>query len=157
MRFKPADNSDRAKVRRVHALQLPISDGRIWFASSSGWDVEPALLQPEKFDGITPSNSHRKDDWCDALGMLWSEFGPRYQAELKTDDSPERKREEQEEWEREQRRAYHARMFGSSPVQPKPAEPPPTPQPVRQFLSGRGNFATTLPSAMRSILNDRKR
>jgi hypothetical protein len=155
MRFKLADNSERAKARRVHALQLPISDGRIWFASSSGWDVEPALLQLEKFDGITPSNSHRHDDWPDALGLLHSEFGVRYQAEIKQEnpeDAEKRKQEAEEEYAREQRRAYHDRMHGGAYTPPPKAEqPPPAPQqPAPRFPSGAGNF-NILPPGMRGI------
>ena len=148
LRFRPADNSDKAKARRVKKLELPLSDSRLWFVSSH-W-TEAALLQLEKFDGITASNSHRKDDFPDALGSLWEAFGPKHQEEVKKEDEEKRKAEQAEEETREARRQFHDRMFGGSYTQPKPVEPPPTPQaqqPARQFPRG-GNFAS-LPNVFR--------
>jgi hypothetical protein len=152
LRFNPPDNSEFAKSRRVHALQLPISDGRIWFASLSGWDIEPALEQLEKFDGITKSNSARHDDWPDALGILWSAFGPKYQAEIKQEtpeDEEKRKQEAEEEYAREQRRQFHSRMFAPQNL-PKPDAPPAAPAvPMSPREQALAQIMKILPSAMR--------
>ena len=148
LRFKPADNSDKAKARRVKTLELPLSDARLWFASSH-W-TEAALLQLEKFDGVTASNSHRKDDFPDALGSLWEAFGPRHQEEIKTEDAEKRKQEEAEEFICMARQQFHDRMFGNAnyqrpKVEPQPQQPQ---QPAPRFRQG-GSFAS-LPSAFRT-------
>lgn len=149
LRFRPADNSDKAKARRVKKLELPLSDSRLWFVSSH-W-TEAALLQLEKFDGVTNSNSHRKDDFPDALASLWEAFGPKHQEEVKSEDVKKKEEEAAEEFARESRRQFHDRMFGGPSPQPKVEQPqPPMPQqPTRHFKQG-GGFAT-LPSAFRGV------
>jgi Terminase RNaseH-like domain len=127
LRFQVVDNTDRAKARRVKKLELPLSDGRLWFFMSH-W-TEAALLQLEKFDGVTKSNSHRKDDFCDALSILWESFGPKYLEEIPAEDKDQRDRELEDEAARERRRHFYDRMFsGQAPQRaPQPvAEEQPT-------------------------------
>jgi hypothetical protein len=125
LRFHPIDNTDKAKARRVKKLELPLSDGRLWFVLSHWTDA--TLLQLEKFDGITKSSS-RKDDFPDALSLLWDAFGPKYEDEIPKEDHAERQRELEEEGARERRRHFHNAMFGGTPYvapppQTEPAEP----------------------------------
>jgi hypothetical protein len=119
-RWKAISPTERAKAKRIKSLELPLSDGRLWFTTSH-W-TEAALLQLEKFDGVSRSNSHRKDDFCDALGLLYAEFGPRYHEELQTEDVEKREREADEEARRERQRHFHNAMFGGPA--PAPASQP---------------------------------
>jgi len=145
LRFNVAKSTEKAKARRVKTLELPISDGRLWFASAN-W-TEPALLQMEKFDGIHASNSHRKDDFPDALALLWDAFGPKRNEEIKVEDEKKKREIEKEEADNERRRAFHQRMFSDSHTpQPKIEIPTEPQQPVRHFPRG-GSFAT-LPTSM---------
>jgi len=148
LRFVPADTSQRATARRVKVLELPLADGRLWFVAAN-W-TEPSLLQLERFDGVTNSNSHRKDDFPDALAIMFEQFGPRHQEEKKEEDSEARKMQIEEEQRKQALMAHHSRMFSTSDVNfhQLPKEPPQQPQSssVRSFPRG-GGFAV-LPSAM---------
>ncbi len=119
-RWKTITPTDRAKARRVKSLELPISDGRFWLCSAP-W-TEAALLQLEKFDGVTRSNSHRKDDWPDAASLMWAECGPKYQDEIPVEDLEKRRTEEEEEGRRERQRHFYQRMFSGDA--PRPAQQP---------------------------------
>jgi hypothetical protein len=110
--------TDRAKAKRVKGLELPLSDGRLWFTTSH-W-TEAGLLQLEKFDGVSRSNSHRKDDFPDAVSLLYQELGPKYQEEIPVEDLEKRRREEEEEGARERRRHFYERMFSGNPPQRAP-------------------------------------
>jgi hypothetical protein len=133
-------------------LELPISDGRIWWANHPG--LEEHLNQLEKYDG-TRSNSHRKDDYVDTLGLAQQHFGVKHREELPKEVDEKTKRAREEEFERERRRAMHAAMF--APTNDKPhstaqAEPQKQPAFVRPFPQGGGNFAQ-LPRNMRGRPN----
>jgi hypothetical protein len=139
-RWKTITPIDRVKAKRVKGLELPISDSRLWFQSSS-W-TEPALLQLEKFDGVTRSNSHRKDDFPDSLSLLWQEFGPRYQGEVKIEDEERRRQETEREDAAERRRHFYDRMFRGDTYKPPPPKPegivePPRPVDPRKVILGR--------------------
>jgi hypothetical protein len=120
-RWKVISPTDRAKAKQVKGLELPLSDGRLWFATAH-W-TEAALLQLEKFDGVSRSNSHRKDDFPDAVSLLYQELGPKYQEEIQAEDLEKRRVEEEEEGARERRRHFYNAMFsGKSPQRaPEPA------------------------------------
>jgi hypothetical protein len=135
-RWKTITPTDRAKAKRVKGLELPLSDGRLWFFASH-W-TEPALLQLEKFDGVSRSNSHRKDDFPDAVSLLYRELGPKYQEEVQTEDLEKRQRELDEEGERERRRHYYNAMFSDdlpkrAPQLEEPAEKAPADPRMRVF------------------------
>jgi hypothetical protein len=117
-RWRVISPTDRAKAKRVKGLELPLSDGRLWFQSSS-W-TEAALLQLEKFDGVSRSNSHRKDDFPDAVSLLYQELGPKYQEEIQSEDLEQRQRELEEEGARERRRHFYDRMFSGPAPQRAP-------------------------------------
>jgi hypothetical protein len=117
-RWKVIQPTDRAKAKQVKGLELPLSDGRLWF-STSHW-TEAALLQLEKFDGVSRSNSHRKDDFPDAVSLLYQELGPKYQEEIPVEDLEKRRREEEEEGARERRRHFYNAMFSGDPPQRAP-------------------------------------
>jgi hypothetical protein len=125
-RWKTITSTDRAKARRVKHLELPFSDGRFWICSAP-W-TEAALLQLEKFDGVTRSNSHRKDDWPDAASLMWAECGPKYQDEVPVEDLQKRQQEEEEEGARERRRHFYQAMFSGNP----PRRAPPSVEPVAE-------------------------
>jgi hypothetical protein len=131
-RWKTIIPTDRALARRVKGLELPISDGRLWFTTSFTSGTEAALLQLEKFDGVTKSNSHRKDDFPSSLSLMFAECGPRYQEEIKTEDLEKRRQEEEEEAARERRRHFYDRMFGESLLREGNTQAPT----ARQWLSG---------------------
>jgi hypothetical protein len=129
-RWRVISTTDKAKAKRVKGLELPLSDGRLWF-QNSGWDLENSLLQLEKFDGVHRSNSSRKDDFPDALSLLYQEFGPKYQDEVPVEDLEKRRRDDEEEGARERKRAMYAAMFGDPHRNtPSPAREPEKPQPT---------------------------
>jgi hypothetical protein len=117
-RWKVIQPTDRAKAKRAKGLELPLSDARLWFVSASWNDLVYDEFQ--KFDGVTRSNSHRKDDAVDAISVLWAECGPKYQDEVPTEDVEKRRREDEEEGARERRRHFHNAMFGGTPYVPRP-------------------------------------
>lgn len=117
-RWKVISPTDRAKAKQVKGLELPLSDGRLWFATAH-W-TEAALLQLEKFDGVSRSNSHRKDDFPDAVSLLYQELGPKYQEEIPTEDLEKRRMEEEKENARERRRHFYDRMFSGQVPQRAP-------------------------------------
>jgi hypothetical protein len=138
-RWRTITPTDRAKAKRVKGLELPLSDGRLWFQSSS-W-TEAALLQLEKFDGIQRSNSHRKDDFPDAVSLLYQELGPKYQEEIQVEDLEKRRMEEEEEGARERRRHFYNAMFSGDPPQrvPQPAVEEQAPKDPRlRIFGGKG-------------------
>jgi hypothetical protein len=135
-RWRVISPTDRAKAKRVKGLELPLSDGRLWFTTSH-W-TEAGLLQLEKFDGIQRSNSHRKDDFPDAVSLLYQELGPKYQEEVKTEDVEQRRMEEEEEGARERRQHFYNAMFSGQPPQraPQPVEEQPQPTDPRMRVFG---------------------
>jgi hypothetical protein len=138
-RWKSIVTTDKAAAKRAKGLELPLSDGRLWFTSSD-W-TENCLTQMEKFDGIHNSNSHRKDDFVAALSLLFQELGPKYQEELSTEDAKQREQELEEEGARERRRHFYNAMFSGDPPKRAPqlieAEPQ-QPRDERLKLFGRG-------------------
>src|SRR5258708_2876827 len=161
IRFITIDTTDKAEAKRVKSLQLPISDGRLWFVAAH-W-TEAALQQLEKFDGVTSSNSHRKDDFPDAVALLWDAFGPKVQEEIKEDDPETKARKEQQRENDEEhfkRQQMHSRMFGNEALprvqtrteweamqrggggsQPPPPAAPAAPAFTKPFPRGGGSFA----------------
>jgi hypothetical protein len=142
LRFLPVDNTDKAKARRVKKLELPLSDGRLWFFLSH-W-TEGCLLQLEKFDGTTKSSS-RKDDFPDALSLLWDAFGPKYEEETPKEGREERQRELEEEEARERKAHWYNAMFGNNytpppPKQEEPVAPTPPRDPRLVIFGSRGKW-----------------
>src|SRR6266404_1351106 len=76
-----------AKAKRAKRLELPLLDDRLWFATGE-WN-EVCYKQLTDFDGLTKSNSHRKDDFIDSLGLFWFSFGPKYEQKEETNINPE--------------------------------------------------------------------
>lgn len=146
-RWKSVTPTDRAKAKRVKGLELPLSDGRLWFYLST-W-TEPALLQLEKFDGVTKSNSSRKDDFPDALGLLWQEVGPKYAEEVKPEDSAEKARLEEEEGARMRRQHAYSQMFGEGGTRFHPAPPRPPAPTWREVLTGEKEPQQTTPEPVK--------
>jgi hypothetical protein len=135
-RWKAVQPTDKAKARRVKGLEQPLSDGRLWFYLAP-W-TETALLQMEKYDANIKSNNTRKDDFPDALSLLWQECGPRHVEEIAPEDIAARNRERAEEDRRLAKQHFYDRMHGGvyggtrfNPGQPTP--PAPT---WRELLSG---------------------
>ena len=121
-RWKVIQPTDRLKARRAKALELPLSTGRLWFYSAPWNDYVFGEFQ--KFDGVTKSNSSRKDDSIDGISVMFQEVGPKYQDEIPVEDLEKRRMEEDEEGARERRRHFHNAMFGGNVYVP----PPPTPE-----------------------------
>lgn len=137
-RWKVVQPTDKAKARRVKGLEAPLADGRLYFHSST-W-TEGALLQLEKYDAQKKSNSTRKDDFPDALALLWQECGPKHVEEVTPEDAVARNREMEEEDRRLARQHFHDQMFGNQwtpPSTPRIEEvAPEKPQDARMRLFG---------------------
>src|SRR5207244_6127668 len=102
------DNTERAFARRAKAMELPISDGRLWFANAYP-QLEQLLLQLERFDGRKRSGSSlgSKDDGVAALSLLWQEARMLHQVtEVESPEDEERRRMLEEEEERAARRRF---------------------------------------------------
>jgi hypothetical protein len=115
-----------AKAKRVKKLELPIKEGLLWFVSTH---AEAVIDQFTKYDGIHDSNSHRKDDLCDCVGLLWQECMPKDMrdipdAELNAKQKAETEEREERERQAEHRRIAHSVMFdGGSPMPIQPQDP----------------------------------
>ncbi len=101
-----------AKARRIGILQLPLADGRLYFASSAIWN-DALIDQFVRFDPTIKSNKSRKDDIPDAVSLLWESFMPKV---MSANDEPlpdqERiDREVEEQQRQEMMRQSHQRMF----------------------------------------------
>ena len=132
----------RNKASRIKGLEPLLVEGRLWFVSA-GWN-DLLFDQFCRFDGITKSNSHRKDDGPDSVGMaIEAYFTRRYDDE--NPRSAEQRREEEKAVEANRIRAWHDRLFGTTP-QIQPADAPTEPQldPRRAMLS------RILPTGMRA-------
>lgn len=152
----------------MKALELPINSGRTYFNAAIP-DLEICLGQLEKYDGVTNSNSHRKDDFCDALATLADATLPKTHEEVKAEDpkaAQQRREREEDEYRQAAMRDHHNRVFGGG-AQPEvltrtewerrqrgapqfPTEPAPQQQPafVKPFPRGGGSSAQ-LPPNMR--------
>src|SRR5258708_20350430 len=114
--FPAGGRNAQAKAKRIKLLELPLSDGRLWFYSSALWN-EIVMAQFVKFDGIHDSNSHRKDDSCDAISILYETFMPKVMSE--TDDQVDSveqariDREVEDEQRKEMRRQHYQSTFVS--------------------------------------------
>lgn len=150
-RWVAIDNTARASAKRAKRLELPLSDGRLWFATSH-W-MDEVVKQFTQYDGIKPSNSTRKDDAIAAISLLYEYYGPRTSGETAEGTSEERKQREQEaeaEAARLRQRHYYEQMFGNNAPPPsKPEEPPPaTPADPRSRVFSYGRLVQ--PSADRN-------
>jgi hypothetical protein len=114
-----------AKAKRVKILELPLLDGRLFFAS--GDHIDAVFSQFVAYDGITKSNSSRKDDAPDGISLLYETFMPTDVRDVPENKDEATKRAEEEELIRaqqaEQRRRGHEMMFGTGGQ-----APPPTPR-----------------------------
>jgi hypothetical protein len=141
-RWVSIDNTARAAAKRAKRLELPLSDGRLWFATSH-W-MDEVVKQFTQYDGIKPSNSTRKDDAVSAISLLYEHYGPRTSVEAAEATSEERKQREQEQEEeaaRMRQRHYYDQMFGNNapPSPPPVAEEPTKPKDPRlAIFGGRG-------------------
>jgi hypothetical protein len=105
-------------AKRAKKLELPLSDGRLWFHTSPWMDA--VVQQFVNYDGITPSNSTRKDDAVSAISLMWEHFGPRTSVELteiSKEEQRERERQLDEDARREREAFYRQQMFGAGPRQ----------------------------------------
>ena len=138
-----------AKAKRIKILELPLKDGRLWFVSSAIWN-DVVMAQFVRFDGIHVSNSHRKDDSCDAISLMYETFMPRVMGE--TDDPPEQEKidaETEKAIHDEQRRQHYQSMFGPGPQAQRSAELEAAPQPERKTDPRLAQLAKCLPPGMR--------
>jgi len=134
----------RAKAKRIKILELPLMDGRLWFVSSAVWN-DPVLEQFIKYDGITVSNSHRKEDAVDAIALLYESYMPRLLSDIPVesttaDEQKKIDREAEEEVQRQNRVRHYEAMFGSN-YQPPPKEPEQLqqqPDPRNKIFGGNG-------------------
>jgi hypothetical protein len=126
------DNTEKAFARRAKALELPLSDGRLWFANAFP-QLEQLLLQFERFDGRKRSGSSigSKDDGVSALSLMWAEARSLHQAEVIKDDAEEADRRrivEEAETKEIRKREQYSRIFGNDMY----VSPPPRPEPAEQ-------------------------
>jgi hypothetical protein len=143
-RWIAIDNTEKSFARRAKSLELPLSDGRLWFQNSFP-QLEQFLLQFERFDGRKRSGSSigSKDDGVAALSLMWQEARHLHQTVEKDDERvEERRREEEEEGARIRKRAAYDAMFGGTPYTPPPPKPegpvePQAPRDPRLQVFGR--------------------
>jgi hypothetical protein len=131
-RWIAIDNTEKSFARRAKSLELPLSDGRLWFANAFP-QLEQLLLQFERFDGRKRSGNSvgSKDDGVSALSLMWAEARSLHQAEVIKDDAEETERRrivEEAETKEIRKRESYSRIFGNqyTPPPPKlePAEEP---------------------------------
>jgi hypothetical protein len=119
-----------AKAKRVKILELPLLDGRLWFAS--GDHIDAVFGQFIAYDGVTKSNSVRKDDAPDGISLLYETFMPVDVRDVPESKDETAKRAEEEEQQRaaeaEQRRQMHAAMFSGAGYTPPTPQVPDAPQ-----------------------------
>ena len=138
-----------------------IPAGELWFYSSYEWN-EAVIAQFVKFDGVTKSNSSRKDDAPDAVAIGIEQFFPRTigdetEEDIKTQE--ERERQQKAAQDAANLRTYYDHMHGPSPLdtstrasqwgpqqQQAPSTPEQSQQQKRTVVGGR--FAT-LPANFR--------
>jgi len=155
-------NKQDAKAKRIKGLEPMIPAGELWFYSSYEWN-EAVIAQFVKFDGVTKSNSSRKDDAPDAVAIGIEQFFPRTVGDESEEDiktQEERERQQKAAQDAANLRTYYDHMHGPSPLdtsvrasqwgpQQQP-QAPPTPEESQQrkrtVVGGR--FAS-LPSNFR--------
>ena len=109
----PIDNTPRSAAKRAKRLELPLSDGRLWFHTSS--QMDEIIRQFTHYDGVRKSSSTIKDDAVSAISLLYECFGPRTiseAAETTPEEKAEQERREEEEYRRAREAAMRAAMFG---------------------------------------------
>lgn len=134
-------HNDRMKAKRAKKLELPLKENRLWFVAGD-WN-EFCFKQLCDFNGLIKSNSTRKDDFVDTLGLFWETFGPKYDLKDTAPVDPEEqarvKQENEELAQQERLRHHHQRMFNdgasswttarqydrNNEPPPEPAAPPP--------------------------------
>jgi hypothetical protein len=130
-RWIAIDNTEKSFARRAKSLELPLSDGRLWFSNSFP-QLEQLLLQFERFDGRKRSGSSigTKDDGVAAVSLMWQEARGLHQTVEKDEGKLEEQRiSEEEEGAKERRQHFYNAMFGGQtytpppPKQEGPAEP----------------------------------
>lgn len=100
------------KAKRIKKLEGPLAFGNLWFVDAE-WN-DAVFAQFTKMDGgiFTESNSHRKLDAPDCIGLLYEHFGPKMVEEPKVVPDAKKQQEAEEEFERQRRLDMHSRMFG---------------------------------------------
>jgi hypothetical protein len=140
----------RAKAKRIKILELPLMDGRLWFVSSAIWN-DSVFEQFIKYDGVTVSNSHRKEDAVDGIALLYESYMPRSLSDVPESTADEQQKIDQqveEEQHKEMQRHHYQSMFGPNPVsQPKQEDEP---KPERQTDPRRATLSKILPPGMRA-------
>jgi hypothetical protein len=147
-RWIDIDNSEKSFARRAKAMELPLSDGRLWFANVFP-QLEQLLLQLERFDGRKRSGTSvgSKDDGVSALSLMWKEARSLHQAEVIKDDAEEmeqRRMVEEAETKEIRKRESYSRIFGNDVYVPPPPkleteEQPKQPDDPRyKIFGGRG-------------------
>jgi hypothetical protein len=122
------DNTPRSAAKRAKRLELPISDGRLWFTTSP--QMDEIIREFTHYDGIRKSSSTVKDDAISAIGLLWQVAGVRIQSEADEVTQEERQAREQQledEARREREAHYRQRMFGSGVPLSQIGSAPPAP------------------------------
>jgi len=132
-RWIDIDNTEKAFARRAKALELPLSDGRLWFANAFP-QLEQLLLQFERFDGRKRSGNSvgSKDDGVAALSLMWQEARSLHHAEVIKDDAEDAERRriaEEDETKEIRKREHYSRMFGNDVYTPSPPTPEAAPAP----------------------------
>jgi Terminase RNaseH-like domain len=137
-------NKQNAKAKRIKGLEPMIPSGELWFYSSYEWN-EAVIAQFAKFDGLTKSNSSRKDDAPDAVAIGIEQFFPKTidaedEEDVKTQEERERQRKAAQD--AQDLRKYYEHMHGPSPLDtstrasqwgPRQEQaPPPTPEEFQQ-------------------------
>ncbi len=143
MRWVPTSigaKTDLQKARRIKKLELPLASDILWFRQST-WDFDAVVAQFTKMDGgiFVSANSHRKLDAPDAISLAWEQYMPRSLQEQEPEDpkvAEQRKEQQEEDYQRAARQAFHDRMHGGSGTRRHPQASPP-PVAVSQWVKGQ--------------------
>jgi hypothetical protein len=144
----------QAKARRVKTLELPLTDGRLWFAVNE--NIDNIYQQFVRYDGVTGSGSSdgSKDDIPDAVSLCYENFMPKSNVDIPEEDlKVQKQKEEDEANERrrlELRQANDAMFSGGMPVAQQPRlddDPAAEPNPVEDR---RTMLSKILPPGMRA-------
>ena len=85
----------KSKAARIKAIEPLLARDQFWLTNAPGW-TDSLIQQFVRFDGVTKSNSSRKDDGPDACALAIEMAMPRQEGETKSDDQTKYEEEARE-------------------------------------------------------------
>jgi hypothetical protein len=122
----------RAKAKRIKILELPLMENKLWFAG--GIWTDGVFLQFTTYDGITASNSTRKEDSVDAIALLYESFMPKTLGDATASVAEQERLDREAEMAAQQEKSsrHQESIFGSDMprIQPPMSDDPPAERPA---------------------------